>query len=68
MWSWLPSHFRNYKNFNEKELKEKYGHCYVLITGAADGIGYAYARFFAKLGFDLIMVDIQGEKLEFKKK
>lgn len=38
-----------------------------MITGAADGIGYAYAREFAKLGFSLIMADIQDEKLAARK-
>lgn len=38
----------------------------MLITGAADGIGYALARQWAKLGFDLLLVDIQKDKLLFR--
>lgn len=38
----------------------------MLITGAADGIGYAFAREWAKLGFDLLLVDIQKDKLMFR--
>jgi short-subunit dehydrogenase len=39
-----------------------------LITGAADGIGFAYVREFAKMKFNLILVDIQEDKLNNKKK
>lgn len=66
-WSFLPQHLRNEKNFNPTLFKQKYGNCYVLITGAADGIGYAYAREFAKMGFDLIMADIQESKLKARR-
>lgn len=66
-WKFLPSYLRNRSQYNPQSLKERYGDCYVLITGAADGIGYAYSREFAKLGFNLIMVDIQAHKLDFRK-
>jgi NAD(P)-dependent dehydrogenase (short-subunit alcohol dehydrogenase family) len=39
----------------------------VLITGAADGIGFAYARLFAAAGFNLVTVDIQARKLMFRR-
>ncbi len=36
----------------------------VLITGAASGMGRAYTDEFGKNGFDLVLVDINGEVLE----
>lgn len=36
----------------------------VLVTGAAQGIGYAIAKLFAEHGADLILADIQIEKLQ----
>lgn len=43
-WDWLPQTLKNSNNFKPTEWKHKYGDSYVLVTGAADGIGYAYAR------------------------
>ena len=43
-WKFLPIFLHNQSQFDPNKLKEKYGDCYVLITGAADGIGYAYSR------------------------
>lgn len=37
--------------------------CYALITGAAGGMGRLYAAELAGLGFNLILVDINGESL-----
>ncbi len=49
------------------KVKEKnfrrYG-AYALVTGAASGMGALYARKLALKGYNLIMVDINAEKLE----
>lgn len=36
----------------------------VLITGAASGMGLSYTKVFGKNGFDMVLVDINGEALE----
>ena len=36
----------------------------VLITGAADGLGLAMAKAFAREGARLFLLDIDGEKLD----
>jgi short-subunit dehydrogenase len=45
--------------YSERNRKNKTA----LITGAASGIGFAFAENLAKQGFDLLIVDIQEEKL-----
>ena len=46
------------------DLLSKYGpDSYVLITGSTDGIGKAYAEWFAKLGFNLILWSRSESKL-----
>lgn len=44
-------------------LVSRYGP-YALITGAAQGIGAEFARQLAMHGFNLVLVDIQAEKVE----
>lgn len=36
----------------------------MLITGFANGIGFSYAKEFARLGFNLVLVDFQKERSE----
>jgi hypothetical protein len=43
LWDWLPSHIWNSANLNGKKMKEKYGDCFVCITGFTEGIGRGYA-------------------------
>jgi short-subunit dehydrogenase len=58
------------KKFSPKNttLGQKYGEgSYVLITGGANGIGLGFAKQFALQGFNLILLDIDGEKLKKEK-
>ena len=51
--------------FKQINLPERYGrNSFVLVTGASDGIGKAFCHHFAGLGFNLIMVARNKEKLE----
>jgi short-subunit dehydrogenase len=64
-WTWLPSHLQYNRNFDAQELRKRYGEgCWVLITGFANGIGFSYAKEFARLGFNLVLVDFQKERSE----
>jgi short-subunit dehydrogenase len=57
----------NYYALNYREpvdLAARYGRGYVLITGGTDGLGYSYAKSFAKRGFNLILVSRSAEKLQ----
>ena len=56
MWKWVPSHFDNRKTVNKEYLTSRYGKGYVVITGAAEGIGGAYAEMLAPM-FNLILID-----------
>ena len=40
----------------------------VLITGASNGIGYEFAKIYAKNGYNLVVVARNGDKLEASKK
>lgn len=44
---------------NEREYK-----AWALVTGAASGMGRIYAVRLARMGYDLVLVDINAEKLE----
>lgn len=61
---WMPGHFLRNWGIANKNLKEKYGDGYVLITGCTDGIGLAYAEIFANMGFNLVLVARNKTKLE----
>ena len=65
-----------YKKFIRKphNLIERYGKdSYIIVTGATDGIGKEFCNQFAKLGFNLILISRNLNKLnqvssEFKSK
>ena len=71
VFGWLPEHLRNKKNFSEEKFFERYGSSRkkpaVLVTGGADGIGLAFCKKFAKMGFNLIITDLNEEKLKRRK-
>ena len=55
------------RHFIQKPLNfaERYGKgSWVFITGAANGIGLEYSHQFSKLGFNIIMVDIDEDGLQ----
>jgi 17beta-estradiol 17-dehydrogenase / very-long-chain 3-oxoacyl-CoA reductase len=55
---WLPSQAQG------SRLAERYGRgSWVLITGASDGLGKAFARELARYGFNLLLVSRTQEKL-----
>ncbi len=46
-----------------KNLKARYGGGWVLVTGASDGLGKCYSEEFAKMGFNIVLVGRNLEKL-----
>jgi short-subunit dehydrogenase len=44
-------------------MLNKYGDCWVAITGFADGIGWAFANLFSELGYNLILIGRNQEKI-----
>lgn len=48
----------------KRSFKSRYGP-WAVITGAArtEGLGFAFASALARLGFDLVLIDVLGEKL-----
>lgn len=55
---WLPHQIQG------SRLAERYGHgSWVLITGASDGLGKAFAQELAQYGFNLLLVSRTQEKL-----
>lgn len=42
-WSWLPKHFINAGSLSASKMKERYGDCYVCVTGFTEGIGRGYS-------------------------
>lgn len=55
-WRWVPAHYANRKTVTSTNLKEKYGDCFVVVTGCTDGIGYAFTKEIVKLGFGVVLV------------
>ena len=67
-WSWIPKHILDQKKVTSSNLKERYGDCFVLITGFTQGIGRGYAEIFAELGFNLLLVGRNPENVDKKVK
>lgn len=44
-------------------MKENGEDVWVLVTGATRGIGYEYCKYFAKLGFNIILVARDSARL-----
>ena len=63
----LYSGYSKYYTRPPKNLKDLYGPGYVLITGATDGLGLAYAHEFASKGHDLLLLSRNSSKLDEKK-
>ena len=63
-WGWIPGHLMAQSKVTTQNLKERYGDCYVLITGFTSGIGLAYAQIFAKHGFNLLLVSRNEENVK----
>lgn len=47
-----------------KKIKKDLRGCVAIVTGAANGIGFCFCRDLAARAADVIMVDIDGERLE----
>lgn len=63
MWKWVPAHFSNRKNVTAEKMKAKYGDCYAVVTGCTEGIGLGYVLELARMGFGVVMVARNKEKL-----
>lgn len=61
---WMPGHIYRNLNIANKNLNEKYGNGYVVITGCTDGIGLSYAEIFANMGCNLVLIARNQAKLE----
>ncbi|KAI8125621.1 hypothetical protein FF38_08052 [Lucilia cuprina] len=57
-YTWKQRHIQQ-----EKYLKEKYG-IWAAVTGSTDGIGKAYARELARLGFNIVLISRNESKLK----
>ena len=57
---WIYSTFLRRVNFDIYKAKDR--ETFVLITGGANGIGLAWARAFAKRGFNLLILDKDSNK------
>jgi len=55
-----------YRHFIQRPInfKKQYGHGFVVITGGAEGIGRAYANYFAEQGFDILILDYNATLLD----
>ena len=49
---------------SEIDFINRYGRCWVVVTGATEGIGKAFCESFAKRGFDICLISRTKEKLE----
>ena len=62
---WLWKHLWLPRKGQGDRLVDRYGRdSWVLITGASDGLGKAFARDFAKYGFNLVLVSRTQSKLD----
>jgi len=48
----------------KSQLSQEKNNAYCLITGGASGIGFEFAKLFLRENYNIILVDISGEKLE----
>jgi hypothetical protein len=64
MWKWVPAHIHNQNNLKPEKLKQKYGDCYAMISGCTEGIGLAFVIEFAKMGFGVVLVARNRDKLK----
>lgn len=56
-WKWVPKHYSNRKNVNEKYFKSRYGeNVYAVVTGPTEGIGFAFALQFARMNIGVVLV------------
>ena len=63
---WVPEHIQLYRKYDADELKRRYGNdTWVLITGFTAGMGLAYAKAFADMGFNLVLVGRNKEKIKY---
>ena len=62
--TWVLSLWK-YAIRSELDFIERYGRCWVVITGATDGVGKAFCESFAKRGFDICLISKTTEKLEY---
>lgn len=49
--------------FYKDNPKAKYGSGWVLVTGASDDLGLSYCQEFAKMGFNIILMGRNADKL-----
>jgi short-subunit dehydrogenase len=51
--------------FDAGEFKNRYGtDCWVVVTGFTHGIGLAYAKLFADMGFNLVLIGRNHKKIK----
>jgi len=61
----LVRHKQLEHSFDAKAFKHRYGEdCWVLVTGFTSGLGLSYAKIFAGLGFNLVLVGRNKEKIK----
>jgi hypothetical protein len=66
-WGWAFN--QRVPEFNVDQFKSKYGQgCWVVVTGFASGIGLTFAKQFAELGYNLVLVDCQKERSAFSER